>query len=145
MAAATPPLALLAPNATPDERSTLAREYPDAILAPGDCQATSLLDHLGGRLPLPTVPLASAATIDILDDKAAFHRFCSDHGLPVPASLVFATRGELAFDALAGILGVPFVVKPTRGSGSVGVVVVRSRHDLDQLAADLRDRIRVLE
>jgi predicted ATP-grasp superfamily ATP-dependent carboligase len=114
----------------------LAREFPDAVVAPGDCEATCLLDRLRGQLPLRTIPVASAATIDVLDDKAAFHRFCTSHGLPVPPSVVVPAREALHFDHLAGAVGVPFVVKPTRGSGSVGVVVVRSAPELEKRVLD---------
>jgi predicted ATP-grasp superfamily ATP-dependent carboligase len=109
----------------------LAREFPQAVLAPGDCEATCLLDRLRAELPLRTIPLATTTTIDLLDDKARFHAFCVLHGLPVPLSVTLPGREALDFAALAAAVGLPLVVKPTRCSGSQGVVVVRSLRDLE--------------
>jgi predicted ATP-grasp superfamily ATP-dependent carboligase len=118
-------------RAVTDRLVELATEFPQAVLVPCDCPATKLLHRVGPRVPLRSIPHADPELIDLLDDKSRFQRFCEEHRLPVPKSLLFASRDELAFDAIAAALGLPFVVKPTRCSGSLGVVVVRNAADLE--------------
>jgi hypothetical protein len=117
-------------RAVTDRLLELAGEFPQAVLVPCDCQATSLLHRVRSRVPLPTIPHADPELIELLDDKSRFQRFCEEQDLAVPEALAFAGKQQLVFDALADALGVPFVVKPVRGSGSLGVVVVRHAEEL---------------
>jgi hypothetical protein len=109
----------------------LARDHPRATLVPCDCAAIRLLQRLGDRLSLPTTPMPTAHWLDVLDDKWRFHGLCEANGLPVPPTVHAASKHALRFDELALALGVPFIVKPTGCSGSLGLVLVRSRDDFD--------------
>lgn len=108
----------------------LAREQPQAVLVPCDCPAIRLLHRLGARVPLATTPLPTPQALKTLDDKWRFHLLCEASALPVPPAVCVAGKHQLDFTSLAATLGLPFVVKPTNASGSLGVVVVRSGQDL---------------
>jgi predicted ATP-grasp superfamily ATP-dependent carboligase len=110
----------------------LATQNPGALLIPYDCEGIRLACRLKSRLPLPCQPLPELETLDMFDDKWAFHQFCLSHGLPVPHTLWVGPKSALDFNALTAALGLPFVVKPTNASGSVGVVVVRGREQFQQ-------------
>lgn len=119
------------PQLVAQQLRALAREHPDAVVVPCDCPAIRVLQALGGRLPLRTVPLPTAATLEALDDKWAFHRLCTAHGLPVPATVHVEGKHALHYGELVAAVGLPFVVKPANASGSLGVVVVHDRDALE--------------
>jgi carbamoylphosphate synthase large subunit len=102
------------------------------VLIPYDCEGIRLVNRLKGLLTLASLPLPEQATLDMFDDKWAFHQFCLGHGLPVPLTLWVGLKSALDFNALTAALGLPFVVKPTNASGSVGVVVVHGREQFQQ-------------
>ena len=109
-----------------------ATQNPAALLVPYDCEGIRLACRLKSRLALACLPLPELATLDMFDDKWAFHQFCLSHGLPVPLTLWIGPKTALDFNALTAALGLPFVVKPTNASGSVGVVVVHGREQFQQ-------------
>lgn len=108
----------------------LAREHPQGVIVPCDCPAIRLLHRLGPRVPLATTPLPTPQVLETLDDKWRFHLLCEAAALPVPATVCVAGKHQLDFTRLAATVGLPFVVKPTNASGSLGVVVVRSAQEL---------------
>ncbi len=110
----------------------LAVHSPGAKVIAYDCEGIRLVNRLKRRLTLATLPLPEPATLDMFDDKWAFHQFCLSHGLPVPLTLWVGPKTALDFNALTAALGLPFVVKPTNASGSVGVVVVHGREQFQQ-------------
>lgn len=59
------------------------------------------------RLQLPDVE-----AVDVVADKAKFHRFALRHGLPVPASHMIRSPGDL--DMLAERVRYPLLLKPVR-------------------------------
>ena len=117
--------------------NSLAAQNPEAVLIPYDCEGIRLVNRLKNRLTLASLPLPEPATLDMFDDKWAFHQFCLGHGLPVPLTLWVGPKSALDFNALTAALGLPFVVKPTNASGSVGVVVVHGR---EQFQKDIMDK-----
>ena len=110
----------------------LARQEPGATLIPYDCDAVRLFNRVRGRLLLDSVPVPDSAALEMFDDKWAFYRFCLANGLPVPKTGYIGSKRNLDFGALEAQFGLPFVIKPTNCSGSEGVVVVRSREDLEE-------------
>lgn len=116
--------------------NSLAAHSPGAKLLAYDCEGIRLVNRLKPRLTLATLPLPETATLNMFDDKWAFHEFCALHGLPVPLTLWVGPKSALDFHALTAALGLPFVIKPTNASGSVGVVVV---HGLEQFQKDIID------
>ncbi len=83
------------------------------------------------------VVVSSPEAIAICADKRRTHRWLERHGFPVPAqqslAAAFASPGARCFPAR---LPVPFpvIVKPRRGSGSVGVRRVGSHEELLAIA-----------
>ena len=117
--------------------NSLAAHSPGARLIAYDCEGIRLVNRLKHRLTLATLPLPEPATLDMFDDKWAFYQFCLGHGLPVPLTLWVGAKSALDFNALTAALGLPFVVKPTNASGSVGVVMVHGR---EQFQKDIIDK-----
>ena len=117
--------------------NSVAAQNPGALLIPYDCEGIRLACRLKSRLPLPCLPLPELETLNMFDDKWAFHQFCLSHGLPVPLTLWVGPKSALDFNALTAALGLPFVVKPTNASGSVGVVIVHGREQFQQ---DIMDK-----
>lgn len=109
----------------------LARAMPQAMLIPFDCEGIRLLNRVQGSLALDSIPMPDLPTLDMFDDKWHFYEFCLANALPAPMTRYVGAKTNLDFAALEAELGLPFVVKPTRCSGSLGVQIVRSRTDLD--------------
>jgi len=115
----------------------LAEAKPDVVFnalhgAPGeDGTVQGVLDALG----LPYVGSDPVACRTAFDKPIASSRVAAA-GLAVPAQLVLAatTFRELGaaavLDAVVARLGLPLMVKPTRGGSSLGASVVRSADDL---------------
>ncbi|HEX8572394.1 MAG TPA: ATP-grasp domain-containing protein [Allosphingosinicella sp.] len=91
--------------------------------------------RLAERLGLPG---PSAAAVDRCRDKALQHERLSSAGVPVPDSRAAETPGEAAEAATA--LGLPVVVKPVGGSGSVGVRLCSAAGEAELHAALLLGR-----
>jgi len=109
-----------------DAVKSIAKENPHVILIPADCDAIRLINRVRGRLGVRTSPIPDLPTLNMFDNKWLFHQFCTEQGLPVPATLFFASKSDLDFARTAGELGLPFVVKPLNCAGSTGVCIIRS-------------------
>lgn len=120
------------PGSVARQLRELAQEHPGAVLVPCDCPAIRLLQALGPRLPLPSTPMPTPAALEVLDDKWKFHQLCVEQGLPVPSTVHVPDKHALSHGDLVAALGLPYVVKPANASGSLGVVVVHDRHELDR-------------
>jgi biotin carboxylase len=110
----------------------LAQQHPRAVLLPFDCEAIRFVNRVQGRLRLGSIPVPDLATLNMFDDKWAFHQFCLANALPVPLTRWIGPKSNLDFDAIEAELGLPFVVKPTNESGSHGVQIVHSRAQLER-------------
>jgi predicted ATP-grasp superfamily ATP-dependent carboligase len=110
----------------------LAARNPQTVLIPFDCEGIRMANRLQGRLQVKTVPVPDVATLDLLEDKWSFHAFCTQHALPVPPTRFVGTKEAIDFDAITAEFGLPFVLKPTNWSGSLGVQVVTSRAHFDR-------------
>jgi ATP-grasp domain len=104
----------------------LAEKNPDAVLMPYDCDGIRLASRLRHRLRMRCSPIPDLETLDMLDDKWRFHGFCARNALSVPPSCRLTSKRSLGFAALTAQFGLPFVLKPITGSGSVGVRIIRS-------------------
>jgi biotin carboxylase len=110
----------------------LAEKAPGALLIPFDCEGIRLVNRVSSRLALASIPVPDLPTLDIFDDKWRFYRFCLANTLPAPATRWIGSKQNLDFSVLEGQLGLPFVVKPTNCSGSLGVQIVRTRRMFEQ-------------
>jgi len=110
----------------------MAKQSPQALLIPFDCDAIRLVNRVQDRLELKSIPVPALATLNMLDDKWTFYQFCVANALPVPLTCFIGPKSNLDFGTLQSELGLPFIIKPTNESGSHGVQVVRSREELEQ-------------
>lgn len=104
--------------------NSFARQFPNAVLIPADCEGTRMINRTKESLRIRTIPHADMATLDTLDNKWQFFQFCSAHDIRVPATVYVGDKSRLDFSALASQLGLPFVVKPVNQAGSTGVHIV---------------------
>ena len=86
--------------------------------------------RLAEALNLPGNPVAA---VDAARDKFATRAIMADAGLATPANCLIHNASEL--DAAAAAVGFPAVIKPIAGAGSMGVVRVDSKEELEQLYA----------
>jgi biotin carboxylase len=107
-------------------------EFPDGIAGVTSSSEyfVAAAAELAGELGLPHPDPAAVSTCR---DKAAQRRLLQTHAVPGPAFAV-ATDADQAAE-LATALGLPVVLKPASGSGSVGV---RLCHRADQVAEGAR-------
>jgi carbamoyl-phosphate synthase large subunit len=75
-----------------------------------------------------TVAVSSPSAIDIAADKRKTNAHCAASGIPVPKQ---GTLGEV--DRMRRNWSLPLVVKPARGSSSVGLHIVRSWSEFDRI------------
>ncbi|HEY4542467.1 MAG TPA: ATP-grasp domain-containing protein [Noviherbaspirillum sp.] len=108
----------------------------DTIVIPADCPATRLIHRIRDRLEARVIPIADAPTLELMDDKWHFHQFCEQLRLRVPTTIPIGDKSNLYFNDLCETLGLPFVLKPSNESGSLGVQIVSSRAQFDALMAD---------
>jgi D-alanine-D-alanine ligase len=79
--------------------------------------------------------------VDKWDAKSQALSMLADAGLPVPDSFVIqSSKGAVGLIS-SGRLGFPVVVKPVRGRGSEGVVVVRDIDTLDRAIVERLDAV----
>jgi predicted ATP-grasp superfamily ATP-dependent carboligase len=110
----------------------LAADLPDLLLIPADCAGTRMVNRVRGRLHAAVVPAPDTGTLDRLENKWRFYRFCEEHGLRAPRTRYIGAKDDLDFAAAAWELGLPFVVKPVAEQGSNGVRVIASEDDYDK-------------
>ena len=99
----------------------IVAENADIVL-PGDAHTTELLSALQDRLAAPCFPLPSRTAFDLLNDKWAFTRFATEHGLKCPTTQLFASKTELEAALAAGSVALPAIAKPLSACSSSGVV-----------------------
>ncbi|HXE46967.1 MAG TPA: ATP-grasp domain-containing protein [Ramlibacter sp.] len=114
----------------------IAERDPDATLVPFDCDGIRLVNRVRSKLALPSIPVPDLPTLEMLDDKWRFYEFCVANAIPVPATRYVGAKADLDFGALEAEFGLPFVVKPTNWSGSIGVQIVRDRGDVEEKIRD---------
>ena len=100
-----------------------------ALLLPMEEQTTLLLARHRERLEVHTrLPLNDYGSIDRARRKDEVLKLARELGIPAPATLFPASLEEVR-QRLAEI-SLPAVIKPRLGSGSTGIVYVRTRDDL---------------
>lgn len=115
--------------------NSLTRYTRHMVLVPADCHAIRLVNRVASRLAVAIAPIPDTPTMTLLDDHWRFQRLCRQHGLPVPASRLIGAEAEPDFPALAGELGLPFVIKPVSHELSSESLLVRCRRDLWRMPA----------
>jgi len=80
------------------------------------------------------VLVASPEAVEIADDKGKTSAFLAANGFPFPPTARATDRDAVA--ALARDLGFPLIAKPRIGARSVGVRLLRSTEDLEQVSRE---------
>jgi biotin carboxylase len=118
-------------------------ERIDGVISPCTDVAVVTAARVAAELGLPGIPPESAA---IATDKARFRAWLAEQGLPCPDTLEIGPGHDVPaawFDAG------PALLKPTRASGSKGVVIVRDHAEYlahrDDTLAHSGNRRAVLE
>jgi len=115
----------------------LQRLAPDAVvpLLHGATGEDGAVRHVLAALGLPFVG-ATGAGCELAFDKPVAATLVARAGIDVPRSMalpqnVFRELGATAvLDPVVDYLGLPLVVKPTKGGSALGVTIVRDRADL---------------
>lgn len=105
------------------------------VLIPADAEAIRMVNRLGSRLAVAVTPVPDTPTLTMLGDLWRFQRLCRQHGLPVPACRLIGGEAEPDFPALAGELGLPFLVRPAAVSDKDAPILVRCKRDLWRIPA----------
>jgi predicted ATP-grasp superfamily ATP-dependent carboligase len=116
--------------------NALADSMADAVLIPADCEGVRLTNRVRARLNVFVTPIPDADMLERFDNKWRFHKLCASNAIPVPDTLLFGSKRDLDFDALAAELGLPFVVKPTNMAGSLGVQIIRNQAHFNAIIRD---------
>lgn len=115
-----------------DGLNQLAEQTPEMMLIPFDCDGIRMANRVRSRINIAIAPTPDLLTLDMLEDKWRFHEFCTKHSLSVPETVLIGSKSELAFDVVVAELGLPFVLKPTNESGSLGVQIVESLRQFEE-------------
>ncbi len=105
----------------------LHAELPDVVVIPADCHGIRLVNRIKPNVRARVIPIPDLATLNQLDDKWHFHELCQAHNIDVPEACYVGSKVNLNFDELVSKLGLPFVLKPTNESGSLGVQIITSK------------------
>ncbi len=119
-------------NASAEHRTITAinqlhAENPDTVVIPADCHGIRLINRIQSNLRARVTPIPDLATLNQLDDKWHFYELCKACDIDVPDTYYVGSKVNLNFDDLARKLGLPFVIKPSNESGSLGVQIIRSK------------------
>jgi predicted ATP-grasp superfamily ATP-dependent carboligase len=118
-----------------DTVQSLCAQAPYATLIPADCEGIRIVNRMREHMPERITPMPDLETLNMFDDKWRFHEFCARHDLPVPVQRLFRDKSSLRFNALVAEFGLPFVLKPVNQAGSLGVLVIHSRVQYEQMVA----------
>lgn len=113
-----------------------AAKTPEVVLIPFDCAGMRLAARIRSRLKLNMIPTPVLETLNMFDDKWTFYKFCVENSLLVPETRFIGTKHDMNFDATTTQLGLPFILKPTGESGSLGVQIIESRHQFKKNILD---------
>jgi len=112
--------------------NNFAREAPDAILVPADCEGIRTVNRVRDALSLRAIPVPDTTTLDMFDDKWRFYQFCRQYGLSAPETLYIGSKANLHYQLTVARLGTPFVIKPINQAGSQGVQVIHSEAQYEE-------------
>ena len=90
--------------------------------------------YVASKLGLPGNPVE---TVEIMTNKKLFHPFLSEHGLLAPRHKLVETEEQVNVffrDSLNGSI----MIKPTHGSGSKGVGVIRAEQDISRAFSEAK-------
>lgn len=103
------------------------RERISGIIAYASDPAAPTAAYVAEKMGLPTNPYKS---VEILCNKDLFREYLKTHGYNVPLSKGYSNRQQ-AIDEIKAF-NYPLIIKPVDSSGSKGITVLHSEHDLEK-------------
>jgi hypothetical protein len=104
--------------------------HENIFLIPVDDSANRIVYSTLDRLKVSTYPMPDSSSFEMLNDKWRFHQYCSELDIRVPKAMRLDNKTEIDFDRVRVTVGLPFVLKPTNKSNSLGVRVIWSKEKL---------------
>lgn len=100
------------------------------FLIPVDDSANRIVHSTFDRLGASSYPMPDSNSFEMLNDKWRFYQHCSKLGIRVPKAIRLNDKAEIDFEYVCATVGLPFVLKPTSKSNSLGVQVICSKENL---------------
>lgn len=122
-----------------EKLNALCRQHRIDLLVPGDHDGQAILSELRDDLVAPCFPMPTESLFETLNDKWQFHQLCQAQGVLVPETELLEDKSAIDPDALEARFGYPVVVKPTNEGNGDGVVIARSRAELQRQVLDNPD------
>jgi hypothetical protein len=110
----------------------LNRVSPKIFLIPADDSACRIVGATIGRFGGNAYPMPDRATFETLNDKWQFYFRCRQLGVRVPKTIRFADKTLIDFEHVCTSIGLPFILKPTNKSYSLGVQLINSKAELQK-------------
>ena len=102
------------------------------FLIPVDDSANRIVHSTFDHLRAGFYPIPDSSSFELLNDKWKFHQYCTKLGVPTPNTVYMNDKAQIDFDYLSATVGLPFILKPTNKSNSLGVRIIRSKEQLDE-------------
>lgn len=102
------------------------------FMIPVDDSANRVLHSTFAELGARSYPMPDSSSFEMLNDKWQFYQYCSQLGVRVPKTIYLGHKTGIEFENLCTAVGLPFIVKPTNKSNSLGVQVIRSKDDFQK-------------
>ena len=101
----------------------------DLVVA-GDVCGSVLLGSISQHVIPPIFDIPDIDTVELLDDKSRFYELVLSLDIRTPRTVKFESRDDLDLSLVAGSVGFPAVVKPTKRWAGIGVYRVTSKDEL---------------
>jgi hypothetical protein len=110
----------------------ISSAHSNLILIPVDDSANRIVQSTFDRLGPGSYPMPESSSFEMLSDKWRFNQHCSNLGVRVPKTILLNGKAEIDFENVRAAVGLPFVLKPTNKSNSLGVQIIRSKENLQK-------------
>ncbi len=109
------------------------RQTPLDLVMSSDVDGLLLLSDIRGDIEPAVFPISSRAVLERLNNKWAFRMLCEELELTAPATLFYSSETSLDLDQVTRNIGLPAVVKPVAKWASIGMRMVPSAKELQDL------------
>lgn len=124
-----PQIADADPVAIANVINDLHRKYGVDSVIGADVESQALILRMRDHLKCPLFPIASTATLNLLNNKWTFYQLCRRLDVPVPKSILCQDRAAINPDHIGQHLGWPVIVKPIAGYGQRGILILKDQDD----------------
>lgn len=82
--------------------------------------------------------ISNKEVIEICFDKYKTYKFCINNNIPVPRTYLYTEEERIIRDLEIGIISLPLIAKPRKGSRSVGIHIVHTIKQLNEDVAQMK-------